>query len=169
MLHLRDVTKRMYLLVTLDVPRKHWSCCMLGLLAGDKGFHCHAQYYAARITMRNSNRAHNRKLGFAGRYGDPDWGHQIMQSFQRCIARKADEFHKCCYAATIEKREIATWEWFRRKKMEENENDSATSEDFDEALSRKEAVQHNTNEMVSKGGMSEATEGKSRYDFIYVW
>ena len=140
---------------------------MLGLLAGDKGFHCQAQYYAARITMRNTNRAHNRKLGFAGRHGDPDWGQETMQSFQRCIARKADEFHKCCYAATIEKREMAKWDWYRRRHHAE---ESVSSEELnatvvpDEMEQPGDAVEHLTNEMISDGGLSEVDEEEAEYD-----
>ena len=96
-----------------DVPRRHWSCCMLGKLAGDKGFHCDATFYASRITRRNRNRAHNRRMNFQGRDAIPNWGMSIMTTFERCIARHSAEFHKCCYAATIEKREIDRWHYYR--------------------------------------------------------
>ncbi|KAK2161233.1 hypothetical protein NP493_1595g00036 [Ridgeia piscesae] len=98
-----------------DVPREHWSCCMLGKLAGDKGFHCHPGFYAARITMRNPNRAHNRKMMFTGRRRIPNWGRRIMATFQRCVNRHGVQFHKCCYAAVNERRERVRWDHYRRR------------------------------------------------------
>ncbi len=99
--------------VFLDVPREHWSCCMLGKLAGDKGFHCHAGFYAARITLRNHNRAHNRKMLFHGKNRIPNWGLNIMRTFERCVARHSEEFHKCCFGASVEKRERHKWYNYR--------------------------------------------------------
>ncbi len=107
-----------------DVPRQHWSCCMLGMLAGDKGFHCHASFYAARISSRNSNRAHNNKMLFHGPSANPSWGVNIMATFERCIARHSDEFHKCCYASAVEKRERYRWHYYRvKKQVEEQESE----------------------------------------------
>uniref|UniRef100_T1J652 Uncharacterized protein n=1 Tax=Strigamia maritima TaxID=126957 RepID=T1J652_STRMM len=85
--------------------RRHMSCCMLGEMAGDKGFHCFVDYYAARIVMRNRNRAHNRKLGFYGRYRSPNYGHHLMKTFERCVQGQSAIFHKCCHLATIERQE----------------------------------------------------------------
>jgi len=97
-----------------DVPREHWSCCMLGKLAGDKGFHCHPGFYAARIQSRNYNRAHNRRMPLMhGAVRVESWGMDIMRTFQRCVLQHSAEFHKCCYAATVERREILRWQRFR--------------------------------------------------------
>ena len=90
---------------------------MLGMLAGNKGFHCHASFYAARISSRNSNRAHNNKMLFHGPAANPSWGTDIMATFERCIARHSDEFHKCCYASAVEKRERYRWHFYRQKKQ----------------------------------------------------
>ena len=57
-----------------------------------KGFHCHAAFYAARISARNSNRAHNNKMLFHGKNPNPHWGMDIMVTFERCIANHANEF-----------------------------------------------------------------------------
>ena len=89
---------------------------MLGKLAGEKGFHCHAAFYAARISARNSNRAHNNKMLFHGKNSDPHWGMDIMVTFERCIANHANEFHKCCYASAIEKKENYKWHYYRQRK-----------------------------------------------------
>ncbi|CAH1795579.1 unnamed protein product [Owenia fusiformis] len=97
-----------------DVPRRHWSCCMLGKLAGDKGFHCHAQFYAARISMRNRNRAHNAKMHFNGRWEIPNYGKELMLTFSRCVDhRHRGEFNKCCYAAATERTERERWQIYR--------------------------------------------------------
>ncbi|KAK2169372.1 hypothetical protein LSH36_10g00028 [Paralvinella palmiformis] len=96
-----------------DVPREHWSCCMLGMLAGNKGFHCNAAFYAARVATRNMNRAHNRNLPFHGRDRIPQYGRQIMHTFSRCVIHHSDDFHKCCYAATVERRERLRWQQYR--------------------------------------------------------
>eukprot|EP00919_Chromeraceae_sp_WS-2016_P067008 GHVR01158458.1.p1 GENE.GHVR01158458.1~~GHVR01158458.1.p1 ORF type:complete len:262 (-),score=22.57 GHVR01158458.1:798-1583(-) len=96
-----------------DVPREHWSCCMLGKLAGDKGFHCHANFYRSRIVLRNYNRAHNRKMMFHGPTPLPEWGINIMSTFRRCVSRMATQFHKCCYAGMVERRELRRWQRYR--------------------------------------------------------
>ena len=90
---------------------------MLGKLAGEKGFHCHAAFYAARISARNSNRAHNNKMLFHGKNPNPHWGMDIMVTFERCIANHANEFHKCCYASAIEKKERYKWHYYRQRKQ----------------------------------------------------
>ena len=90
---------------------------MLGKLAGEKGFHCHAAFYAARISARNSNRAHNNKMLFHGKNPNPHWGMDIMVTFERCIANHANEFHKCCYASAIEKKERYKWHYYRQQKQ----------------------------------------------------
>jgi len=94
-----------------DMPRKHWSCCMLGKLAGEKGFHCQASFYNSKIQKRNFNRAHNKNMRFntpSRRY----WGLKIMQTFEKCVSHRSDEFHKCCYAADIEQIEMRKWQTF---------------------------------------------------------
>lgn len=96
-----------------DVPREHWSCCMLGMLAGNKGFHCHVGFYAARVSSRNTNRAHTRRLPFHGRDRVPQWGRPIMHTFSRCVRSHAEDFHTCCYAATVERRERVRWQQYR--------------------------------------------------------
>lgn len=40
----------------IEVPKHHWSCCMLGQLAGFKGFLCDARYYKKSIAHLNINR-----------------------------------------------------------------------------------------------------------------
>lgn len=42
-----------------EVPIQHWSCCMLGTLAGVKGFLCEVSFYADKIAFRNINRPHD--------------------------------------------------------------------------------------------------------------
>ena len=37
----------------------------------------------------------------------------IMRTFQRCVARHSADFHKCCYAAAIERRERHRWYQYR--------------------------------------------------------
>ena len=105
---------RLLLLFVADVPREHWSCCMLGKLAGDKGFHCQVAYYATRIARRNHNRAQNRQMLFHGRDPITNWGRDIMTTFSRCIDRHAVEFHDCCHATTLEQRDRRRWQRFRR-------------------------------------------------------
>ena len=117
------------------IPRDHWSCCMLGLLAGSKGFHCQAQYYSssADLSRRNTNRAQTgRQPGVHGRHRElasPRWGYSISRSFQRCVGgsvtrvvaaaddRNADEFHNCCYAATEERRQLRRARRYRRRHL----------------------------------------------------
>ncbi|XP_074648653.1 uncharacterized protein LOC141904093 [Tubulanus polymorphus] len=94
-----------------DVDRRHWSCCMLGRLAGDKGFHCMAQFYAASIDSRNNNRAQNRRMP---RLESIDYGKEIRHQFGRCVKHRPNDFHKCCYAANIERAELARWRRLRR-------------------------------------------------------
>ncbi len=52
--------------VYIESLDKDTACCMLGQIAGDKGYHCHAKFYSNNIMLRNRNRAHNRKLSFYG-------------------------------------------------------------------------------------------------------
>jgi hypothetical protein len=83
---------------------------MLGLLAGNKGFHCHPGFYAARMQNRNYNRAHSRVMPLHTEEGEEArWGLDIMVTFGRCVTQNSSEFHKCCYAATIEQREMTRW------------------------------------------------------------
>ena len=116
-----------------DVPQKYWSCCMLGKLTGEKGFHCHATFYTARMNARNFNRAHNNKMLFHGKNRNPHWGKDIMVTFERCIANHADEFHKCCYASAIEREERYKWHFYRNQRQmigssEEDESAQPISE-----------------------------------------
>ena len=87
---------------------------MLGKLAGDKGFHCHAEFYAERVTARNFNRAHTRRMAFHTEPRLTAAARATMRTFQRCVARHSEEFDKCCYTATVEREEISRWEMFRR-------------------------------------------------------
>uniref|UniRef100_A0A2R5LK05 Uncharacterized protein n=2 Tax=Ornithodoros turicata TaxID=34597 RepID=A0A2R5LK05_9ACAR len=81
------------------------TCCMLGQIAGDKGYHCFAKFYAARLLMRNRNRAHNRKMSFHGRNRIPDYGRRVMQTFEQCVADRGTIFHKCCHLVAVERRD----------------------------------------------------------------
>ena len=106
---------------------------MLGLLAGSKGFHCQAQYYSnsADLSRRNVNRAQTaRQPGVHGRHREqagPRWGYSISRSFYRCVGGRvtdgeaatdrgvAEEFHKCCYAAAEERRQLRRARRYRRR------------------------------------------------------
>jgi len=97
---------------------------MLGLLAGSKGFHCQPQFYSrsAVASRRNVNRAQTaRQPGVHGpRPGtvSPRWGYGISRSFHRCVggaAGTADEFHKCCYAASEERRQLRRARRYRQR------------------------------------------------------
>lgn len=82
------------------------TCCMLGQIAGDKGYHCFARFYAARLLMRNRNRAHNRKMGFYGRNRIPDYGRRLMRTFETCVVGDhGTVFHKCCHMVAVERRD----------------------------------------------------------------
>lgn len=82
------------------------TCCMLGQIAGDKGYHCFARFYAARLLMRNRNRAHNRKMGFYGRNRIPDYGRRLMRTFETCVmGDHGTIFHKCCHMVAVERRD----------------------------------------------------------------
>ncbi|XP_076336734.1 uncharacterized protein LOC143239498 [Tachypleus tridentatus] len=83
---------------------KEVTCCMLGQLAGDKGFHCFVKFYVARILMRNYNRAHNRKMAFHGAGKVPNYGENTMRTFEQCVAGYGAIFHKCCHLAAAERR-----------------------------------------------------------------
>ncbi|CAL1294683.1 unnamed protein product [Larinioides sclopetarius] len=97
---------------------KDVTCCSLGHLAGDKGYHCVAKFYAARILLRNQNRAHNRKLGFHGRYSVPNYGTKLMRTFEQCVATRGMVFHKCCNHAAMEKRVKPHFDSLQRKRYE---------------------------------------------------
>ncbi|XP_076323120.1 uncharacterized protein LOC143232021 [Tachypleus tridentatus] len=83
---------------------KKVTCCILGQIAGDKGFHCYVDFYAARIIMRNYNRAHNRKIAFHGHEQVPNYGQKLMHKFEQCVASEGAIFHKCCHLAARERR-----------------------------------------------------------------
>jgi len=86
--------------------RDNQTCCLLGELAGDKGFHCYVDFYAARIVLRNRNRAHNRKTGFYGRFRvlGRRYGKRLMATFEQCVAGDATvfHFHRCCRIAALQ-------------------------------------------------------------------
>lgn len=106
------------------IPRDHWSCCMLGLLAGSKGFHCRAQYYSssAVVSRRNLNRAQTARQPTAD---SRRRGYSISRSFHRCVGggvaaagnSNANEFHKCCYAASEERRQLRRARQYRRRQQ----------------------------------------------------
>ncbi|GIY75752.1 hypothetical protein CDAR_451731 [Caerostris darwini] len=89
------------LLIRTGVVRsKDEQCCMLGQVAGEKGYHCYSRFYAARILYRNYNRPHNKKIP-ALLQGKPNpTADKLMRSFGQCVANRGNIFHKCCrYAA----------------------------------------------------------------------
>ncbi|XP_067937589.1 uncharacterized protein [Watersipora subatra] len=102
------------------IPRSHWSCCLLGQLAGDKGFLCDASFYATRVLFRNANRVHNRRLtGTYFRDGQAtEAGQEMLNSFNSCVQtdRKAEEFEGCCrrMANIFEEREERWDQLYRR-------------------------------------------------------
>jgi len=98
-----------------EIPRNQWSCCMVGMLAGSKGFHCYPGFYAARIRSRNYNRAHNRHLPMHSSSFSRLWGMDIMRTFNRCVTNHGRDFHRCCYAATVEQQELTRWLASRRR------------------------------------------------------
>ncbi|GFV07755.1 uncharacterized protein TNCV_4942571 [Trichonephila clavipes] len=107
---------------------KDVTCCSLGHLAGDKGYHCVAKFYAARIVLRNQNRAHNRKLGFHGRYSVPNYGTKLMRTFEQCVATRGMVFHKCCNHAAVEKKGETAFRHFTEEEVRnEDEEDSNSS------------------------------------------
>jgi len=87
-----------------DDQRENLTCCMLGELAGDKGFHCYVDFYVARIVLRNRNRAHNRKTGFYGRFrvSGRRYGKRLMSTFEQCVAGHATVFRRCCRIASLQ-------------------------------------------------------------------
>ncbi|XP_054711540.1 uncharacterized protein LOC129221121 [Uloborus diversus] len=97
---------------------KDVTCCSLGQLAGDKGYHCFAKFYAARILLRNQNRAHNTKLGFHGRYSSPYYGTKLMRTFEQCVATRRIVFHKCCHLSAIDRRNKPHFDSIQRKRYE---------------------------------------------------
>ncbi|GIY89649.1 hypothetical protein CEXT_375221 [Caerostris extrusa] len=83
------------------VRSKDEQCCMLGQVAGEKGYHCYSRFYAARILYRNYNRPHNKKIP-ALLQGKPNpTADKLMRSFGQCVANRGNIFHKCCRYATM--------------------------------------------------------------------
>ncbi|XP_077980423.1 uncharacterized protein LOC144435689 [Glandiceps talaboti] len=83
------------------------SCCDLGELAGQKGFHCNPEYYKRHMQMRNRNRSHNLKLGFhTGEERNHKYSFSLMKQFRKCVggfgSRFENEFHKCCKYAYMD-------------------------------------------------------------------
>lgn len=137
------------------IPREHWSCCMLGILAGSKGFHCRSVFYVdlvmsaddeggderhdrdvLAVQTRNYNRPqtarHPGMHGLSRRRHAGHWGYDIMRSLGRrdCFVvdsgrRSAtgsdvrndeyddNDFHRCCYAASEERRQLKRAEQYR--------------------------------------------------------
>lgn len=100
-----DVDCSHSLFKTLQIPvpttKKKSTCCMLGIMAGDKGFHCYVNFYLARIMMRNRNRAHNKKQVFGSSQSMIRSREKLMWTFEQCVAGKGSIFHKCCYLAAL--------------------------------------------------------------------
>lgn len=113
--------------VTALPKNREVTCCLLGQLAGDKGYHCYVQYYAARLIMRNRNRAHNRKMSFYGRDRIPNYGLKVMRTFEQCVAGYGAIFHKCCHLANNERQSGNRYDSVQRSrydKKRERTNDS---------------------------------------------
>ncbi|CAG2113967.1 unnamed protein product [Medioppia subpectinata] len=85
---------------------KDTACCMLGQIAGDKGYHCHAMFYGFNILERNTNRAHNQKLPFYGRDKMPHFGEKLMLKFEKCLTKKGHIFNKCCHWAANDRQNL---------------------------------------------------------------
>ncbi|CAD5118928.1 DgyrCDS7603 [Dimorphilus gyrociliatus] len=79
------------------VPKRHWSCCMLGTLAGFKGFLCDARYYEDSIAFTNVNRPVNGSVR-KNIQKHKKWTVDIMHQFSRCIKdrRRRHQFDICC-------------------------------------------------------------------------
>lgn len=147
------------------------TCCMLGQIAGDKGYHCFAKFYAARLRMRNRNRAHNRKMGFYGRNRIPDYGHRLMRTFEQCVVGDHGVlFHKCCHRVALERRDRVRYDTYAATASSPARQPQSSASDQGE-LSASEQIerehnryhshhhrQHRTQEEASAGGDSlEAT------------
>lgn len=81
------------------------TCCLLGQVAGDKGFHCNVAFYAENLVERNRNRAHLRKMSFYGRERIAGYGGHDMRRFDSCSGSEAaaEAFGKCCFYASQER------------------------------------------------------------------
>lgn len=146
------------------------TCCMLGQIAGDKGYHCFAKFYAARLRMRNRNRAHNRKMGFYGRNRIPDYGHRVMRTFEQCVVGDHGVlFHKCCHRVALERRDRVRYDTYAAAASSPRQPQSSASEQGEPSASEQSEREHNryhvhhhrqhrTQEEASAGGESlEAT------------
>ncbi|CAL1281467.1 unnamed protein product [Larinioides sclopetarius] len=90
------------LLIRTGVVRsKEEQCCMLGQIAGEKGYHCFSKFYAARILYRNYNRAHNKRIPALLKGRRNPTADKLMRSFGQCVANRGAIFHKCCRHAAI--------------------------------------------------------------------
>jgi len=87
---------------------------MMGMLAGNKGFHCQADFYALQVAPRNSNRAQTGRQPGRDRTVRGHRSYEITRTFRRCVAHHATEFHNCCYAATVERIELGRVEQYRK-------------------------------------------------------
>ncbi|XP_023230569.1 uncharacterized protein LOC111630660 [Centruroides sculpturatus] len=87
--------------ITESTTKKKSTCCMLGVMAGDKGFHCYVYFYLARIMRRNRNRAHNKKIVFGNSERMDKSREKLMMTFEQCVVGKGTVFHKCCHLAAM--------------------------------------------------------------------
>lgn len=127
-----------YIFSLLDSAEPTKSCCHLGRLAGESGFHCHSQVYKARYRMRienkipsshkyynsNNNDDDSGGGGLSGGHGSHGvggsnlWTNQtpinpILYHFQSCVSRRPQEFHRCCYVAKIRRRQMYRYHRYR--------------------------------------------------------
>ncbi|XP_055936377.1 uncharacterized protein LOC129966049 [Argiope bruennichi] len=83
------------------VRSKEEQCCMLGQIAGEKGYHCFSKFYAARILYRNYNRAHNKRIPALLKGKPNPTADKLMRSFGQCVANRGAIFYKCCRHAAM--------------------------------------------------------------------
>ncbi|GFS49599.1 uncharacterized protein TNIN_51211 [Trichonephila inaurata madagascariensis] len=90
------------LLIRTGVVRsKEEQCCVLGQMAGEKGYHCFSHFYAARILYRNYNRVHNKKIPALLKGKPNPTADKLMRTFGQCVAHRGAIFHKCCRHAAL--------------------------------------------------------------------
>ncbi|XP_077490228.1 uncharacterized protein LOC144101088 isoform X2 [Amblyomma americanum] len=142
------------------------TCCMLGQIAGDKGYHCFAKFYAARLRMRNRNRAHNRKMGFYGRNRIPDYGHRLMRTFEQCVVGDHGVlFHKCCHRVALERRDRVRYDTYassarQAQSSASEQGEPSASEQVEREQNRYHSHhhrQHRTQDEAAAGEHLEAT------------
>ncbi|XP_054713466.1 uncharacterized protein LOC129222927 [Uloborus diversus] len=84
------------LLRTGKLHLKEEQCCMLGQMAGKKGFHCISKFYAPRMIFRNYNRAHNKKIAALLKGKADPTADKLMRTFGQCVIKRGTIFDKCC-------------------------------------------------------------------------